>query len=282
MFGIPIEELLILGTVLLAAGVMTGLLAGLLGIGGGAIIVPVLYYLFGFLDVTDDVRMHLSVGTSLAVIIPTSIRSYLGHKKRGAVDNKTLRIWIIPVLVGVLCGAALAAIVSGDVLKLVFVIFTLSLGIRMLFFGTKNLQLAEDLPGRTGLSAWGFGVGMFAALVGIGGGALVTLLYTTHGRTIHQGVATGAGIGVLISIPGAIGFIVAGWHEMAVLPPLSLGYVSVIGTLLIAPVSMLVAPIGVRIAHAFTRRQLEMALGVFLVLMGARFLSELVLNYLFA
>jgi uncharacterized protein len=279
MFGIPLEELVILGAVLLAGGVMTGLLAGLLGIGGGAIIVPVLYYLFGFLNVPEDVRMHLSVGTSLAVIIPTSIRSYLSHNKRGAVDHKTLRIVAIPVLAGVIAGAALAAVLGSDLLKLAFAVFGLSLGAQMLFVGSARMQLADDLPGRTGLSIWGFGISVFAALVGVGGGSLLTLLYTTHGRTIHQGVATGAGIGVLISIPGAIGFAVAGWPEMAQLPPLSLGYVSAIGTLLIAPVSMLIAPIGVRIAHAFTRRQLEMALGVFLITMGGRFMAELLLRY---
>jgi uncharacterized membrane protein YfcA len=279
MFGIPLEEFVILGAVLLVAGVMTGLLAGLLGIGGGAIIVPVLYYLFGFLHVPEEVRMHLSVGTSLAVIIPTSIRSYLSHKKRGAVDTETLRIWIVPVLLGVMCGAAIAAAVNGNILKLVFVVFTLSMGGRILLSGGKSSQTATDLPGRLGLSVWGFGIAVFAALVGIGGGALATLMYTSHGRTIHQGVATGAGLGVLISIPGAIGFVVAGWPEMPILPPLSLGYVSVIGMLLIAPVSMLVAPIGVRIAHAFSRRQLELALGIFLVLMGGRFLADLLLHY---
>lgn len=279
MFGIPIEELVILGAVLLAGGVMTGLLAGLLGIGGGAIIVPVLYYLFGFLDVPEDVRMHLSVGTSLAVIIPTSIRSYLSHNKRGAVDHKTLRVVAIPVLAGVFAGAALAAVLGGDLLKLAFAVFGLSLGTQMLFVGSARMQFADDLPGRAGLSIWGFGISVFAALVGVGGGSLLTLLYTTHGRTIHQGVATGAGIGVLISIPGAIGFAVAGWPEMARLPPLSVGYVSAIGTLLIAPVSMLIAPVGVRIAHAFTRRQLEMALGIFLITMGGRFMAELLLRY---
>ncbi|BCJ90307.1 UPF0721 transmembrane protein [Terrihabitans soli] len=279
MFGIPLEEVLILGAVLLAGGIATGLLAGLLGIGGGAIIVPVLYYLFGILGVPEDVRMHLSVGTSLAVIIPTTTRSYISHNKRGAVDHKTLRIVAIPVLAGVFAGAALAAVLGGDLLKLAFAAFGLMLGGQMLFLGTSHIQMAKDLPGRAGLSVWAFFISVFAALVGVGGGSLLTLLYTTHGRTIHQGVATGAGIGILISIPGAISFAVAGWPEMARLPPFSLGYVSAIGTLLIAPVSMLIAPIGVRIAHAFTRRQLEMALGVFLVIMGGRFLVELLLRY---
>jgi uncharacterized membrane protein YfcA len=279
MFGIPFEDVLILGAVLLAGGIMTGLLAGLLGIGGGAIIVPVLYYLFGVLDVPDEVRMHLSVGTSLAVIIPTSIRSYLSHKKRGAVDEASLRVMFIPVLAGVFTGALLAAVLGADLLKLAFAVFGLALGSQMLFVGSKRMQLASDLPGRAGLSIWGFGIALFGALVGVGGGSLLTLLYTTHGRAIHQGVATGAGLGVLISIPGALSFMIAGWPEMAILPPFSLGYVSAIGTLLIAPVAILVAPLGVRIAHAFTRRQLEMALGVFLVTMGGRFLIELALSF---
>lgn len=278
MFGIPLEEVAILGALLLVGGVLTGLLAGLLGIGGGAIIVPVLYYLFGVLGVPDDLRMHLSVGTSLAVIIPTSIRSYLSHKKRGAVDMQALRVWALPVLAGVLSGAALAAVLGSDILKLAFGLFGLLLGGQMLFSGTSRLQIAGDLPGRAGMSAYGFAIGLFSSLVGIGGGSLATLVFTMHGRTIHQGVATGAGVGVLISIPGAIGFAAAGWPEMAELPPLSIGYVSVIGALLIAPVSMLVAPLGVRIAHAFSRRQLEVALGLFLIIMGGRFLLELIVN----
>ena len=278
MFGISPDQIAILAAVLLTAGVLTGLLAGLLGIGGGAIIVPVLYYLFGILDVPDDIRMHLSVGTSLAVIIPTSLRSYVSHRKRGAVDFEALRIWALPVILGVVAGAAIAAVVNADVLKLVFGLFGVSLGSQMLFVGTHPIRVADDLPGRTGMSVFGFALGAFSSLVGIGGGSLGTLFFTMFGRTIHQGVATGAGLGILISIPGAIGFAVAGWPEMSRLPPFSLGYVSAIGALLIAPVSMLVAPLGVRIAHAFSRRQLEIALGVFLVTMGCRFLGDLALQ----
>lgn len=274
MFGIPYEELAFLAALLLVGGVLTGLMAGLLGVGGGAIIVPVLYYLFGVLEVPEDVRMHLCVGTSLAVIIPTSIRSYLSHKKRGAVDVRVLRIWALPVVVGVLTGAAVAAYSGGNILKLVFGLFGTLFGLQMMFFGSGRWRLADDLPGRAGLSAYGYGIGFFSSLIGIGGGAIATLVFTLYGRTIHQGVATGAGIGVLISIPGAIGFIIAGWPDMAILPPLSLGYVSAIGALLIAPVSMLVAPLGVRIAHSFSRRQLEIALSLFLMLMGGRFLVD--------
>jgi uncharacterized protein len=208
------------------------------------------------------------------VIIPTSLRSFLSHKARGSVDMPTLRIWAVPILVGVLAGTAIAAVTGSDGLKLIFGIFGLVFGSQMLLLGGKRLQRTTDLPGRGVLRAYGVFIGIAASLIGIGGGGIVNLIYALHGRTIHQSIGTGAGVGVLVSIPGAIGFALAGWPEMAELPPLSIGYVSALGALLIAPVSMLTAPLGVRLAHAFSRRQLEVALGLFLVVLGGRFLLE--------
>lgn len=281
MFGFPAEEILTLAAILLAGGIATGLMAGLLGIGGGAIIVPVLYYLFGFLDVPLDIRMHLCVGTSLAIIIPTSIRSFRSHYKRGAVDTKTLRLWAVPLILGVATGSLVAAFASSTVLEVVFGLFGVLVGIQMLFVGSAALELRSEFPGRGLMSFYGWLIGLISSLVGIGGGSLATLLFVMHGRTMLQGIATGAGAGVLVSIPGALGFVAAGWPEMANLPPFSLGYVSFIGALLIAPVSMLTAPLGVRIAHAFTPRQLEIALGLFLLTMGGRFLYAVVAGWLF-
>jgi uncharacterized protein len=278
MFGFPPEEIARLAVVLLVGGVLTGIFSGLLGIGGGLIIVPVLYHLFAAMGVDEAIRMQLCVGTSLAVIIPTSIRSFMHHRDRGAVDMATLRTWIVPILVGVIMGAALAAYVSALTLKLVFGCFGTLFGTQMLFVGTRRLRVSDDLPGKAGLSAYGTGIGLLASLIGIGGGGIVNLVYAIHGRTIHQSVGTGSGVGVLVSIPGAIGFMVAGWPHMAQLPPFSLGYVSAIGAVLIAPVSILTAPIGVRIAHAFSRRQLEVALGLFLIVLGGRFLAEVLLG----
>lgn len=279
MFGIPTDELFRLAVVLLVGGAFTGLFSGLLGVGGGLIIVPVLYHLFAAIGVDEAVRMHLCVGTSLAVIIPTSIRSFLSHRARGSVDVETLRMWILPILGGVIVGAAVAAFVSSEALKLIFGLFGTLFGSQMLLLGSKKIQMTENLPGRTAMSGYGFGIGMLASLIGIGGGGIVNLVYAVHGRTIHQSVGTGAGVGVLVSIPGAIGFMIGGWPEMAELPPLSIGYVSVIGALLIAPVSMLVAPLGVRIAHAFSRRQLEVALGLFMIILGGRFLFEILIDW---
>lgn len=280
MFGIPADELVRLAAILLVGGVLTGIFSGLLGIGGGIIIVPVLYHLFGVIGVDEAVRMHLCVGTSLAIIIPTSIRSFLSHRARGTVDTETLRLWIVPILVGVVAGTAIAAFVSSDGLKLAFGLFGALFGSQMLLLGSRHLQLTENLPGVPAMRAYGVGIGLLAALIGIGGGGIVNFIFAVHGRTIHQSVGTGAGVGVLVSIPGAVGFMISGWPEMAELPPLSLGYVSGIGALLIAPVSMLVAPLGVRVAHGFTRRQLEVSLGLFLIVLGGRFLVEIIVDWL--
>ena len=278
MFGIPISELVPLIGLLLAGGIATGLMAGLLGIGGGAIIVPVLYYLFGFLDVPLDIRMHLCVGTSLAIIIPTSIRSFRSHYRRGAVDTAIWRRWAGPLILGVLSGALVAAFSASVVLEIVFGLFAVCVGAQMLFVGSAALKLREEFPGRALMSFYGWFIGLLASLVGIGGGALVMLVFVMHGRRVLQGIATGAGVGVLISIPGALGFVAAGWPQMDLLPPFSLGYVSFIGALLIAPISMMTAPLGVRIAHAFTPRQLEIVLGLFLITMGGRFLYAALLG----
>lgn len=271
-------ELALLVAALLVGGLVSGLLAGLLGVGGGAVLVPVLYELFSLLNVPEEVRMHLCVGTSLAVIIPTSIRSLLSHHRRGNVDMKALRTWALPVAAGVTVGAVAAAFVSSGALKLLFGIFGGLIGFQMLVLGTRSLKLREDLPGRVGMSAYGFAIGLFSSLIGIGGGSLGTLIFAVHGRSIHQGVGTGAGLGLLISVPGTIGFMIAGLPEMAELPPLSIGYVSAIGALLLAPVAMLVAPLGARIAHGFSQRRLEIALGLFLLVMGGRFIVDLVVD----
>jgi uncharacterized membrane protein YfcA len=280
MFGIPTAEHIPLIALLLVGGVATGLMAGLLGIGGGAIIVPVLYYLFGFLDVPPEIRMHLCVGTSLAIIIPTSIRSFRSHYRRGAVDTKTLRLWAVPLVLGVVTGALVAAVASSVVLELVFGLFGVLVGGQMLFVGSAALKLWSKFPGRIFMSLYGWLIGLISSLVGIGGGSLATLIFVMHGRSMLQGIATGSGAGIFVSIPGALGFVAAGWPQMDNLPPFSLGYVSFIGALLIAPVSMLIAPLGVRIAHAFTPRQLETALGLFLVTMGGRFLFSVAQGWL--
>jgi uncharacterized membrane protein YfcA len=272
--GIPLHELLWLAAGLLFAGMLTGIFAGLFGIGGGAIIVPVLYQLFILLGVPEAVRMPLAVGTSLAVIVPTSISAFRAHRKRGAVDMASLRLWIWPCFAGVVAGSAVAAVSPPAVFKIVFV-FVAGINMVKFLFGRESWRIADDLPGPLVMGAIGFVIGFLASLMGIAGGALAAMAMTLYGRPIHQAVATGAGLGIIVSIPGAAGYMLAGLPQATLLPPFSVGFVSVLGFLLIAPTSYLLAPLGARIAHAFSRRQLEVAFGLYMAVVGGRFLVNL-------
>lgn len=264
------HDLLLLGAMLLAAGALTGVLAGVFGVGGGALMVPVLFETFGFLGYPEQVRMPMAVGTSLAIIIPTSIRSYRGHAARGAVDKALLRTWAVPIVVGVLTGALIARYAPPVVMQVVFV-GVAGVNAVKLISGTRRWDLGSDLPRGLALRAYGALIGLLSSLMGIGGGQIANIIMTLYGRSIHQAVATSAGIGVLISIPGAIGYILAGLGNPA-LPLGSLGFVSLFGVLLFVPTTVLTANLGVRLAHSLSRRKLEVAFGVFLLLVASRFL----------
>ncbi len=272
---IPTGELAWLVLAVIGAGIVTGLLAGLFGVGGGAVAVPVLFEIFRILDVPDAVRMQLCIGTSLAIILPTAWRSYQAHKARGLVIPDVLRIWTVPVMLGVVLGSVIAAFAPAVVFKIAFVVIAGFISSR-LFFGSDRWVLANELPGLAAMSAYGFAIGLGSALMGISGGSLATAVLTLYGKPIHNAVATSAGIGVPIAIAGTLGYIAAGLPHQALLPPLSLGFVSVIGVVAIAPISSWVAPLGARIAHALPRRWLEIAFGSFLLLAAGRFLASLV------
>jgi len=280
--GVSVTELLLLAAGMLAAGAVTGLLAGVFGVGGGAVIVPVLYELFRILGVPDEIRMPLCIGTSLAIIIPTSIRSFEAHRKRGAVDLSILRVWAIPVIAGVVVGGLIARYAPAELFKAVFVVVAGVSALRLLF-GKDSWRFADDIPGKALMRVYGVAIGVLSALMGIGGGQLSSLFMTFYGRPIHQAVATSSGLGVLISIPGALSYIYAGWPraaefpEVAIIqPPLALGYISLVGLVLFVPPSILTAPAGARLAHALPKRRLEMLFGAFLLLVAGRFLFDLI------
>ncbi|MDI6027342.1 sulfite exporter TauE/SafE family protein [Corticibacterium sp. UT-5YL-CI-8] len=277
MYGIPVSDLILLAVSLLAAGAITGLLAGVFGVGGGAVAVPVLYELFRILEVPEEVRMPLCIGTSLAIIIPTSIRSFRAHFAKGAVDMTILRQWAVPVVVGVVMGSFIARYAPEELFKIVFVLVAGVSAIRLLF-GKDSWRFGLDMPGKLLMTVYGWIIGLLSALMGIGGGQLSNLFMTFYGRPIHQAVATSSGLGILISIPGAIGYIYAGWPRAAefpdvaaLQPPLALGYVSLIGLLLFIPTSIMTAPVGARLAHSLSKRRLEVAFGIFLLLICLRF-----------
>ncbi len=262
-------ELAGLALALIASGAIAGLLAGIFGIGGGAVLVPVLYQFLSFFGVDEGVRMHIAVATSLGIIVPTSIRSFLSHKKRGTVDLELLKSWIIPVPFGVVTASVVAAYVSGAELKGIFAVIAIAVGLRMLF-NRESWRLGADIPGNPVRAICGVVIGFLSTLMGIGGGVMNNTFMTLFGRPIHQAVATSAGTGVLISVPGVLGMIWAGWGHPN-LPSFSLGYVNLLGVALIIPITTFAAPYGVRIAHALPKRVLEISFGVFLLIVAFRF-----------
>jgi uncharacterized protein len=275
VLGVPLSELLLLAALIIAAGFVTGILAGLFGIGGGALIVPVLYEVFRVLGVPDEVRFQLCVGTSIAIIVPTNVFSYFTHRGKGAVMMDVVRAWAVPAVIGVAAGSAIAAFASGAVLKLAFVLIATVIAFKLLF-GRETWRLADDLPGPAGMAAYGVFVGLAASLMGISGGSISNMILTLYGKPIHKAVATSAGLGVPITVAGTIGYILAGLPQQSLLPPLSLGFVSLIGFALMAPVSSFTAPYGARLAHALSKRRLEIAFGCFLLAVCIRFTASLI------
>jgi len=267
--SIPLSELIGLAVALAVTGIVAGLLAGVFGIGGGGIIVPVLYQALDTLGFSNEVTMHVAVGSSLAFIIPTSIRSFQAHRARGAVDMKLLKNWLVPVPLGVVAATFVAASVSGAGMRAIFATIAFLVGFRLLF-NRESWRLGDEVPGGVVRAIAGFIIGALSALMGVGGGVMASTFMTLFGRPIHQAVATAAGVGILIAIPGTIGYVLAGWGADK-LPPFSFGYVNLLAVAVILPLSFMMAPLGVRLAHALSKRQMEVSFGIFLLLMSARF-----------
>jgi uncharacterized protein len=265
--------LLPLAAILLTIGLLTGFVAGLIGVGGGIVLVPVLYYGLGQLGVGVEVRMHLAVGTSLSTIVFTAWRSARAHRAQGAVDDGLLRAWIAPVLLGVLAGSAVAGVLDGRLLTALFGAIALAVSLHMAF-GRPEWRLA-GLPGAgPWRAALGAALGFGSVLLGLGGGTLGVPVLTLLGVPIRRAVGTAAGLGVLIAVPGTLGFVLSGLGVPG-RPPLSLGYVNLPSLALIAPATMLAAPLGARAAHALPRAHLRAIFSLFLALTGLRMLLEL-------
>lgn len=265
--------LALLVVALIAAGGFAGLLAGLLGVGGGIVIVPALYHLFTLIEVPDEVKMHLAVGTSLSTIVATSISSMRSHNKRGAVDWALLKSWGPWVALGVAIGTAIAALVSGDALSGVFATVALVVSVYMAF-APEGLRLADHVP-RGGLKAViASAIGGISAMMGIGGGTLTVPTLVLSGFPVHRAVGTASAVGLIIAVPGTIGFIIAGWG-MPGLPWGSLGFVSLVGFAVMVPTTVLVAPLGARLAHAVDKVLLRRLFALFLAVTALRMFYEM-------
>jgi len=275
-FGLPAGELAALAAALLVGGVVAGLLSGLFGVGGGGVLVPVLYELLGVLSVPAELRMHLAVGTTFAIIIPTALRSMLAHYRRGAVDPAVLRTLGPALLLGVVVGIVVTRISGDAVMKGVWVVSAVVIAL-YLFFGDKTWRLGAQMPGASVQIPVGALVGFVATLMGVGGAAYIVPFMTLYGRPVHQGVGTAAGCSAIIAVPATLGYAWAGWGVEG-LPVASLGFVSLIGAAILIPASVLAAPWGVRIAHGLSRRKLELAFAVFMTIVALRFMFALALT----
>jgi uncharacterized membrane protein YfcA len=262
------DQWLLLVATMLITGAVAGVLAGLFGIGGGVVIVPVLEAALGFLGVDAAIRMHVAVATSLATIVPTSISSARAHHLRQSVDVDLVRQWAIFVLLGALLGAWIASQVHSRVLAMVFATLALLVAIKMLFF-PQSRNLTQSVPGGALVKLIPTAIGSFSSMMGIGGGTFSVMTLTLFNEPIHRAVGTAALFGLVISVPATIGFIVTGWGDPRV-PLGSLGYVSLIGFACIAPATVLAAPLGARIAHGFSQRRLSMLFGAFLIVASLR------------
>ena len=259
---------------LMAAGAAGGLLVGILGVGGGIVIVPVLFSVFGLLDIASEIRMQLAVGTSFAILIPTAASSARAHFKKNAVSSDILKYWGPMAFVGCVFGVFLAGRVTGEVLSLVFAAGALLVGVFMLI-SKETPDPSRRMPGAAVAGVVSGTVGATSAMMGIGGGTFFVPLFTALGTPVHRAVGTSAALGVAVAIPGFSGYIWTGW-SLPALPELSFGYALLLGALIIAPVSSLFAPVGAKIAHRLPPRALKIGFGVFLLATAIRMVSAVI------
>ena len=268
--GFTIVSLVGLAIGLLITGAAAGLLAGLLGVGGGIAIVPVLIVVTEIFDVPQDIAMLVVVGTSLATIIPTSISSARAHRKRGAFDPYILRSWTPAIFGGALIGGIASNYLGSNGLMLVFGCVALAVSINLALPKTLVLALSppQTLPARTAIA---LPIGFTSALMGIGGGTLSVPVMTMLSVPVHRAVATASVFGLAIAVPAVCGFIWSGW-AVAGRPPGSFGYVNAPAAVVLFSTSVITAPLGAKLAHRLPARKLKIAFAVFLFVSALRML----------
>lgn len=250
-------------------GAFIGVLAGLLGVGGGLVIVPILVFTFTYQQIPFEIIMHLALGTSLASIVFTSISSFMAHHKRGAVDWSTVRRIVLGVMIGTFLGSCIASLLPTAILKGFFVCFLYFVAYQ--FLTNRKPKPSRELPGSMGMFAVGNIIGAVSSLVGIGGGSLSVPFMIWCNVTVHRAIGTSAAIGLPIAVAGTVGFLVNGWGN-PFLPAYSLGFIYVPALLGIAAVSVLTAPLGVKLAHSLPVAKLKKIFAILLIVVATRML----------
>lgn len=254
------------------AGALAGILAGLLGVGGGIVIVPLLYYILNILDYNQSIIMHVAVGTSLFIIIPTSIRSSVEHRVRGSFDEQVFRLWSISIIIGAALGSLLAIYSSFKLLTFLFAVIASLVSIQMFFSDSdRKIEIPKSI-----FRASPFFIGLVSAMMGIGGGSLSVPIMNYSGIEIKKAVGTSAAFGTVIAIPASLGFMLGGLQQTDILPPFSIGYVNWMAFLLIVPITLITVPIGVNLAHRSSQFLLQKLFALFLGVTALRMFSDLI------
>lgn len=261
---------------MVAIGGFAGVLAGLLGVGGGIVLVPAFFFTFQALGYDGPQTMQVCLATSLATIIVTSLRSVISHNRKGAVDWDTLRGWAPGIVIGAVLGVFAASTLNSTSLQVIFGLLALVIGGYMTF-GKRSWRLAEEMPSGGKRYIYSPTVGFLSVLMGIGGGSFGVPLMSLHNVPIHRAVATAAGFGVLIAVPSAVGFLLLA-IEPGSRPPFTVGAVNLPGFLVVIAMTLLTAPLGVKLAHAMDPAPLKKLFGAFLILVALNMLRKAIMN----
>lgn len=257
---------------MLLTGLVGGVVAGLLGVGGGIVVVPVLDVALSLVRVDPAIRMHVAVATSQATIVLTSISSSRAHARRDAVNVPLVKRWGPFLFLGALLGVVVADHVHGRVLSIVFAVVALLVAVKMIL-PLDDHALAQEVPRGAAAPILPGAIGVLSSMMGIGGGTLSVPIMTLLNEPIHRAVGTASLFGLIISVPATVGFVIAGLGNDS-LPAGNLGFVNLLGFAFIAPATMLTAPLGARLAHWLNRRHLSLAFGAFLFIVAARMFYE--------
>jgi len=262
------ENLIIILLVLAGSGALAGFLSGLMGIGGGIVMIPFLYYAFTFFGAPEPYVMHMAVATALGIIIPTTFVSARAHQKRGAVDFDIAKTWIPWFITGAVFGTMVAADVNSNALVIFFAVMASLMGLKLVL-PLDNKVIAKKFPGREVAASLGLFIGTASSMMGIGGATFSVPTMTLFNVPIHRAVGTAAFMGFFLAIFAGGGYVVAGWGVPG-LPKYSFGFVNLLGVAVVAPASSLMAPLGVKVSHRLPRRRLSVIFGLFLIAASAR------------
>jgi len=260
---------------LLLIGIGGGFLSGLLGIGGGIIFVPALYFCLTRFGVGGEYAMRMSVGTSLALVLVTAASSAFWHHKKGSIDFSIIRSWWLFIVFGVVTGTIFASSVNGHFLKQLFAVITLLIAVYMALSKEPQAEPTQHRLAKKTQRAAACLIGMVSAMIGVGGAMLSIPLMTYIGVPMRKAVGTGGALGFMISLPAMVGYVLSGLPHMRELPPFSFGYVHLLAVSVIVPVSMLLSPVGVHVSHRTPRNRLRRVFALILVVVSLRMFMTL-------